>query len=975
MTVNRSRISGKIFTFVENVPSFDGKEYFVLCRDEFGNKYFCQPEKWEAGAIQDSLPDGFHSTVTGNSPTQEKLDLFLSLFHGREDVCAKGYFNKDGKVGYTPFCGNEWNRGLCHKPKIKCAECTNRRFIPLSASLIRDHLQGKKLFGSYPMRPDDTTWFLALDFDEDDWQKNVSAFRETCKQYNIIPAVERSRSGNGAHIWFFFKQPVSTKEARRFGSGLLTQTMSYRHELDFASYDRMFPSQDTMPKGGFGNLIALPFQGNAQKDGNSLFIDENFIPYADQWAFLSGLPRISEIELNVCNQKLNIQSDLGLLVSTDEDTPWGTPKLATDLQPGDFPQNINLVLSNILYIPKAGLSDKAIDRFKRLAAFRNSVFARNQAMRLPVYNIPRIIDCSELYSNYIGLPRGCLNEAAEILNDHFVVYSIDDKRNNGNPISVTFNGELRPEQLSAAEALMANETGVLSATTAFGKTVIAAWLINQRQVNTLVLVSSSALLTQWKSALEKFLIFDEIPQPDQPKKRGRKKKFSAIGLLGSGKDSLNGIVDVAIIQSLFEGDEKKVKDLVRNYGMVICDECHHVAAFSFEKVLKSVTAKYIYGLSATPKRQDGHDPIIFMQCGPIRYLVDPRSQALKHGFEHFIIPRFTKTRIEDKEAIQSIYSDLYQNDARNEMIIRDVLEVYEKGRTPILLTERKEHAELLASKLILQVEKLFLLIGSDSVKEKREKLEQLHSLSADEHFVIVATGKYIGEGFDEPRLDTLFLCMPIAWKGTLAQYAGRLHRNYDGKRDVQIWDYVDLNIPVLERMYHKRMKGYADLGYRIQNCSGSEETGMIYNDSTYKNVFRNDVSSFRHEAVVSCPVITPAKLKSLVSLLQTNEISNMILITQPVELYKPEQQDQIRYMTNMISEKGVQVLFDENEKKRFAVFDRRVVWYGNISFYGFTLKDAAALRIENTDLASELLKPYEFRLSTIYSADDPPKLF
>lgn len=973
--MNKSRISGKNYTFVENVPSIDGKEFFVLCHDESGNKFFCQPDQWEAGVIQDSLPNGFQPTVRGSSTTQEKLELFLSLFRGREDVCAKGYFRKDGGVGYTPFCGNEWSKGICRKPKVKCAECTNRKFIPLSANIVRDHLVGRTLVGSYPMRPDDTTWFLVLDFDEEDWQQNVSAFRETCKYYNIIPAVERSRSGNGAHIWFFFEQPVAAKEARRFGSGLLTKTMSNRHELDFASYDRMFPSQDTMPKGGFGNLIVLPFQGNAQKNGNSLFIDENFIPYADQWAFLSGLPRITENELIVWNQKLNTQSDLGLLAAADEDAPWESPKPAADLQQEDFPQRLNLVLSNMLYIPKAGLSDKAIDRFKRLAAFRNPIFARNQAMRLPVQNIPRIIDCSELYSNHLGLPRGCMNEVAEILNDHFVPFSIDDKRNTGNPIPVSFIGELRPEQISAAEALLTNEIGVLSATTAFGKTVIAAWLIGQRQVNTLVLVSSSALLTQWKSALEKFLNFDAIPQPEQPKKRGRKKKFSAIGLLGSGKDSLNGIVDIAIIQSLFEGDEKNVKDLVRSYGMVICDECHHVAAFSFEKIMKSVTAKYIYGLSATPKRQDGHDPIIFMQCGPIRYLVDPRSQALKHGFEHFIIPRFTKTRIEDKEAIQSIYSELYQNDARNEMIVRDVLNAYEKGRTPILLTERKEHAELLAAKLVFHTENLFLLIGSDSVKEKREKLEQLHSLSTEDRFIIVATGKYIGEGFDEPRLDTLFLCMPIAWKGTLAQYAGRLHRNYDGKRDVQVWDYVDLNIPVLERMYHKRLKGYSDLGYRVQNYSGLEDPGMIYGNPIYKKVFDNDLTSFRHETIISCPVLIPAKLKPLISLLQTNEISNMFLITQPVEAYKTEQQDQIRSMLEVISENGCQVLFEENEKKRFAIFDRRIVWYGNISFYGFTPKDAAVLRLENTDLAGELVKPYTLQSTAYFSSDDPPKLF
>ena len=364
--MNRSRISGKNFAFIENVSSLDGNESLILCQDESGNKYFCHPEKWEAGAIQDSLPNGFQPTVTGSSTTQEKLELFLSLFHGRDDVCAKGYFRKDGGVGYTPFCGNEWGKGICRKPKVKCAECTHRKFIPLSVNIVRDHLVGKMLAGSYPMRPDDMTSFLALDFDEDDWQQNVSAFRETCKQFNIIPAVERSRSGNGAHIWFFFEQPVSAKEARKFGSGLLTKTMNNRHELDFSSYDRMFPCQDTLPKGGLGNLIALPFQGNAQKNGNSLFIDENFIPYADQWAFLSGLPRISAAELNTWNQKLNVQGDLGLLVRTDEDAPWEAPKLQADLQPGDFPQKIDLVLSNMLYVPIAGLSDKVINRFKRL---------------------------------------------------------------------------------------------------------------------------------------------------------------------------------------------------------------------------------------------------------------------------------------------------------------------------------------------------------------------------------------------------------------------------------------------------------------------------------------------------------------------------------------------------------------------------------------------------------------------------------
>ena len=459
-----------------------------------------------------------------------------------------------------------------------------------------------------------------------------------------------------------------------------------------------------------------------------------------------------------------------------------------------------------------GFSQAALDVLKRLAAFSNPEFRSKQAMRLPVYGTPRILDCGYEDDTYIGLPRGCRDSVVRLLEQYEVPTITADRRCGGKILDVSFNGTLRPEQEPAAQALLAEDSGVLSATTAFGKTVIGAYLIGQRKVNTLILVQSSALLEQWKASLQRFLNIHEV-LPELPKKRGRKKQRSLIGQIGAGKDTHSGIIDIAIMQSLFEGEEKDVKPFVADYGMVIVDECHHVAAFTFEKILKAVEAKYVYGLSATPVRKDGHHPIIFMQCGPIRYLVDAKSQAEKHAFSHFVIPRFTHTRAPESNSIQDLYAAITKNMNRNALLVEDTIKLVRAGRSPILLTERKEHAAQLAMLLEPQVQNVFLMVGSDKPKEKREKLGALQATPANEEVVVVATGKYIGEGFDSPRLDTLLLAMPISWKGTLAQYAGRLHRNYEGKREVRIYDYVDIRIPMLERMYHKRLKGYADLGY------------------------------------------------------------------------------------------------------------------------------------------------------------------
>ncbi|MGG2200105.1 TOTE conflict system archaeo-eukaryotic primase domain-containing protein [Paenibacillus sp.] len=737
------------------------------------------------------------------SSPKEKIELFRSLFRGRDDVYPVRWINKTGKSGYSPACQNEWTF-ICKKPQTKCSECAHQAFEPVTDDIIAKHLDAKtnRTIGVYPMLQDETCWFLAMDFDKQNWKHDVSVVMKTCKEFGVPAALERSRSGNGGHIWIFFESPIEANVARKLGSAILTRAMEYRYQIPLESYDRLFPNQDTLPKGGLGNLIALPLQGAPRKEGYSVFIDENFQPFDDQWSFLAGIKKISTNQAHDIIFKLTKGGStlsIDWNESAQEEEPWQKENTnQQDIITDNLPSQIHVTLANMIYVEKHGLPPVFINRIGRLANFRNPDFYKTQAMRLPTYGKPRVIGCSEDFTKHIAIPRGCYQKLIDLFKSHQIEAIVKDKRNTGHFVDVNFSGTLTMLQDGAARAMLSTDNGILSATTAFGKTVVASSIIASRKINTLILVHRRELMDQWRERLSTFLSIEK----------------KNIGIIGGGKEKRTGIIDIAIIQSL--NNKGTVKDYVQEYGQVIIDECHHVSAFSFEQVLKKVTAKYVLGLTATPTRQDGHQPIVFMQCGPIRIKIDAKTQGQHRGIEHKVIPRYTNFLLPSNQnigGIQDIYQLLVQNEERNNQIFDDLLTALDQGRSPVLLAERTAHVEYFENRLKGFAKNVIVLRGGMGKRQREALRDRIADIPDTEERVFIATGKLIGEGFDDARLDTLFLVHPISWKGTLQQYAGRLHRVHHNKSEVQIYDYVDLQVPILMAMYKKRVKGYQAMGY------------------------------------------------------------------------------------------------------------------------------------------------------------------
>lgn len=766
-------------------------------KEEQIKKLQCEINVLKQKLINDSNKE--KSTFT----LEQKLEIFMGYFKGRDDVYPYLSINKNNPnvKYYIPACVNEWKKGVCNKTMGKlCKACQYRENKPISKDTIKNHIYDNNTIGIYPMLEDETCYFIAFDFDdkkdENHVKEDVLAFAKICDDYNIPIAIERSRSGKGIHCWLFFKDKIKAITARKLGSLLLSKTMEIRDSLKIDSFDRMFPNQDFLPKGGYGNLIALPFQTEPIKYENSIFIDRNFMKIENQWNYLSSLRKLNEEEVFLTIHDLsNATIDIG-----HED--FDMKKDVKNKKKNDFkfPKEIKVILDDMVYIDKADLSASVKNCFRRLATFANPEFYKKQRMRMSVYNIPMVIDCSKEDDKYLKLPRGTFEYLVSLCETNDVRIETVDKRFKGNKIEINFKGQLREEQQLALNEMLKYDNGILCAPTAFGKTVIGCKLIEERKVNTLILVNKLQLLTQWKERIKEFLDVEEV------------------GEISGKKKNITNVIDVASIKSIWNNGD--VSDITKNYGMIIIDECHHTAAYTFEQAINTGNSKYIYGISATPERENGHTPIIKMQCGDIRYKVDalkfnkqlniPMKVMVKHSHLSFVDSKI------DNYELNEINDFIAKDILRSEKIIRDINDEYNNGKNILVLTERLEHMDYIYEKLNKFTNNVFKYHGGIGKKILKNYDDLTNKLNENnENKIIVATGSYMGEGFDDSKLDVLFLTMPISGETRVTQYAGRLHRKNENKKEILIYDYVDDNFPKTRNMFLKRKKTYEKMGYEI----------------------------------------------------------------------------------------------------------------------------------------------------------------
>jgi len=914
--------------------------------------------------------------------TKELVQFYYSMFKGRRDVYSlrSGKPNaKTGKHGYYTQCDNFWKAGLCGKKdgkNTKCQSCPNQKYKPLTGDVIYAHLTGVKedcsdVVGLYPVWPDKTCNYLVFDFDNHDdssdsvkWQEEANALRAICEINNVPCLVERSRSGKGAHVWMFFEKAINIKKARLFGAALLDKGAESVNQQSFDTYDRMIPAQDKLPEGGLGNLVALPLQGRAVKNGNSVFVDEKWQPYHDQWSVLKNTGKLSETfideKLSSWGNKYSISSNTDNetpgQISIDE-TPWEN---STEFEHSDTKGTVRIVLADKAYVDKTGIKPRLQNKIRRLAAYNNPEYFRNQGMGISTFGIPRIVYSGEDTEQFIAIPRGCLNKLCENLKAAKIDYSVEDERNTGKEINVFFAGELYPEQQDAVNSLAGHDIGVLAATTGFGKTVVGSYLISERKVNTLIIVHTSEIMQNWVNDLERFLVINE-DYPKYTTKTGRvKTRKSLIGRLAGSHNSMTGIIDVAMVTSLGSGDS--IKPFVKDYGMVIMDECHHGAAESIEAVLSKVNAKYVYGLTATVKREDGKDKTVLMQFGPVRFRFTAKDKIRLQGMEHILEPRFTPIiSTKEKLTLNEAYEIVVNSDFRNSLIASDIETCIKQGHTPLVLSKRKAQIDVLFEKVKDKADHVLVLTGGKKQSERKELRERLGSISESESLIVLATGQYIGEGFNCSRLDMLFLAMPIAWDGNVEQYTGRLNRSHDGKNRVTVIDYVDHHIEMFANMYNKRLRTYKRIGYELsQDVERKHDDRFIYDSETYSEVFRGDIINAKAEVMISSPYVsTPGseRLIRIYSAMKSKDTS-ISLITYPASHYSDDIKHRIENIHNRLNMAGIKVSFVDYIPSRYAVIDKEILWYGSMNLVSNIKEDDDEMRIVSRSVAKALIEEH-----------------
>ena len=955
--------------------------------DKAGLSYHKELSKLRQSGSKDAFdPEQGKRIIHPQAITENMANQFFSMFWGRQDVYAKRSVNKEtGKAAYYPQCNNFWTN-VCHK-KIKdginCKDCKNRSYKTITKKDILNHLQGNAynasdVIGIYPLLSNGTCRFMVFDFDNHDkgadekdfansdntWVEEVESMREICVLNGIEPLVERSRSGRGAHVWIFFDKPIAASFVRKFGFALLDKGAEQINLKSFKYYDRMLPAQDSLPEdSAVGNLIALPLQGKALQDGNSAFIDGNWNAYPNQWETLFTKPRLSQgfLEEKIKEWSNTIDDIAANAAESDREKPWNRMQ---HFNKNDVEGKLHIILSNGIYVDNTNLNAAMQNRIRRMAAISNPVFYKNQAIGTSNYDTARWIYLGKDHlSGYIQIPRGLQDELWENIKQADIDYEMEDERQQGRKINVDFKGELRPEQDKALKELIRYDNGILHAATAFGKTVVSSAIIAQKKINTLIILESSALIEQWKEALEKFLNINEgLPTYETKTGRVRKRK-SLIGTLQGAHDSMTGIIDIAMAGSLCK--KGKYHKMMNEYGLVLIDECHHSASETIANVLKEVKAKYVYGVTATPKRGDGLEKINYMLIGPIRYSYTAKEKAKEQGIQHLVYPRFTRTVpprgvITDKMHPNEAYEIIHNNDVRDEQIIEDVKNCVAAGRTPVVLSRYKDHSKKFYERLKSCADHVFLMTGNNSKKEHRKILEQMHQVDKNESLILIATGSLVGEGFDFPRLDTLFMATPVSFRGVVEQYAGRLNRDYAGKENVIIYDYVDNHIPMFNNMYMKRLKAYKQIGYEFGDGlqTVKQTVNAIYDGNNYSENYHKDLLDSNKNIIISSPVISGSKVYELINMLKEKQMSGVqvTIVTWAPDSYGFGDAAYWMQLHEDMRRAGFFIRTVEEYCDRFAVIDQEVVWYGNINLLAKDKVDDSIMRVRSKGIAGELME-------------------
>ena len=911
--------------------------------------------------------------------TEKMAIRFFSMFWGREDVYARR--GKNG--GYYPQCDNRWNDALCpkqRKEKTFCDECENRKWSKLDVKKIMAHLLGYKedgsdVIGVYPLLPDGRCRFIVFDFDnhekgaeatdfanvDTEWHKEVDALRKMCEINGIKPLIERSRSGKGAHVWIFFQKAIPASLARNFGFLLLDKGSESINMKSFHYYDRMYPSQDVASN--IGNLIALPLQGQALKNGNSAFVDKKWNAYPDQWEILLNKTQklsIEDIEKYMAKCQAELAESKGKLAGADVSNrpkPW---KKKCEFVKTDVVGKVHMVLSNGVYVDTLNLMPRIQNQIRSLAAFDNPEYYKNKRLGYSNYYNFSAVYLGKDIDGYIRIPRGLRERISEECMKAGIPIEIFDQREIGRPIRVSFKGNLRLQQELAAEQLLKYSDGVLEAATAFGKTVVCSYLIAERKVNTLILLQNKDLLSQWVDELNKFLDIREEP-PEYETKAGRKKKRgSVIGTLHGSKNTLTGIVDIAMVGSMYS--KGKFQNLKHSYGMVIVDECHHAASHTYMEVLQKINAKYVYGVSATPKRGDHLDKIIYMMLGSLRHRFTALDRAEEQGIGHYFIPRYTRVidTVESRNDINQAYNQISTSKVRNEMIANDTKQSISQKQTPVILTRYKEHAKILYDMLKNEADHVFLLYGDNSDKENAEMRIRLKQVPRTESLILIATGQKIGEGFDFPRLDALMLAAPVSAEGRLVQYIGRLNRDYEGKEAVYVYDYIDAHMMKFNKMYEKRLRTYKKTGFSVWTGEQQDKQVVqaIFDSENYTEKFEQDLIEAEKSIVISSPNIQQEKIDRLLSLVkerQEHGVRVTVITTEPDQVVYGNV-DMCDELIREMKQTAIHVVTKEEVEERFAVIDDEVVWHGGMNLLGKEDAWDNLMRIKNHQVAAELLE-------------------